>query len=60
MNPPNTAQIVKTKLLDLPSESLGCLNITSGILKLKCRNKHENKMFNLVNLKGIRTTSVET
>ena len=37
MNPPNTAQIVKTKLLDkvLPSESLMSLSVTLGILNLK-------------------------
>ena len=34
MNPPNTAQIVKTRLLDkfLPSESLLSLSLTLGIL----------------------------
>ena len=38
INPPNTAQIVNTRLLDLPTgtgESLGCLSVTSGILILK-------------------------
>lgn len=37
MNPPKTAQIVKTRLLDndLPTESLRSLSVTSGILKLK-------------------------
>ena len=37
MNPPNTAQIVKTRLLDkvLPSESLLSLSVTLGILNLK-------------------------
>ena len=42
MNPPNTAQMVKTRLLDLPTgrEFLGCLSMTSGILILK---KHINK-----------------
>ena len=36
MNPPNTAQIVKTRLLDkvLPSEYLLSLSVTLGILKL--------------------------
>ena len=60
MNPPNTAQIVKTKLLVLPTESAGCLRITSGILKLKHENIHE-KLFQylLADLNGIRTNSVE-
>ena len=37
MNPPNTAQIVKTRLLVnvLPSESLLSLSVTLGILNLK-------------------------
>ena len=37
INPPNTAQIVNTKLLDLHTGtgSLGCLSVTSGILNLK-------------------------
>ena len=37
MNPPKTAQIVKTKLIDLHTgtESLGCLSVTFGILILK-------------------------
>ena len=37
MNPPNTAQIVKTRLLDkvLPAESLLSLSVTLGILNLK-------------------------
>ena len=37
MNPPNTAQIVKTRLLEkfLPSESLLSLSVTLGILNLK-------------------------
>ena len=36
MNPPNTAQIVKMRLLDkvLPSESLLSLSLTLGILNL--------------------------
>ena len=44
MNPPKTAQIVKTKLLDrvLPSESLLSLSVTLGILKLKLDIKSEN------------------
>ena len=37
MNPPKTAQMVKTKLIDLHTGtgSLGCLSVTSGILILK-------------------------
>ena len=37
MNPPNTAQTVKTRLLDkvLSSESLWSLSVTLGILNLK-------------------------
>ena len=37
MNPPNTAQIVKIKLLDkvLPSEYLLSLSVTLGILNLE-------------------------
>ena len=37
IKPPNTAQIVKTKLLALvlPTESLLSLSVASGILKLK-------------------------
>lgn len=41
MNPPNTAQIVKTRLLDkvLPSESLLSLSVTLAILNLKYYRK---------------------
>ena len=44
MNPPKTAQIVKTKLLDrvLPAESLLSLSVTLGILKLKHKIRSEN------------------
>ena len=40
MNPPNTAQIVKTRLLVkvFPSESLLSLSVTMGILNLKMEN----------------------
>ena len=46
MNPPKTAQIVKTKLIDLHTgtESLGCLSVTSGILILKKLCDNENKL----------------
>ena len=41
MNPPNTAQMVKTKLLALvlPSESCLSLSVTSGILRLKLKGR---------------------
>ena len=37
INPPKTAQIVKTKLLDnvLRTETLGCFSVMSGVLELK-------------------------
>ena len=40
MNPPNTAQIVKTRLLDkvLLSESLLSLSVTLGILNLHIKS----------------------
>ena len=43
MNPPNTAQIVKTRLLDkvLPSESLLSLSVTLGILNLNILQENE-------------------
>ena len=43
MNPPNTAQTVKTRLLDkvLPLESLLSLSVTLGILNLKILQENE-------------------
>ena len=43
MNPPNTAQIVKTRLLDkvFPSESLLSLSVTLGILNLNILQENE-------------------
>ena len=47
MNPPNTAQIEKTRLLVnvLPSESLCSLSLTLGILNLKILQENENKKY---------------
>ena len=49
MNPPKTAQIVKTKLLAnvLPSEPLLILSVTSGILILKGNEKIKDKLFKI-------------
>ena len=61
MNPPNTAQIVKTNLLALvlPSESSMNLSLTSGILMLKTRGKirRQLRMVDTDQI-GIRTSSV--
>ena len=62
MNPPKTAQIVKTKLLDrvLSSESLLNLSVTSGIFKLKSYYILEFEAKKDLDLRGIRTNSVLT
>ena len=68
MNPPNNAQIVKTRLLDLPTgtESLGCLSMTSDILILKKDIKMAHilctdfkNIFLSLNLNGKSTNSEE-
>ena len=60
MNPPNTAQIVNTRLLVkvLPSESLWSLSVTLGILILKILHKICQLFLDLITSPGIMPMSV--